>query len=63
VAPFGRALALNPAWTTVRLDLGLVSLLRVDVDATAHFAQEASTESVGGNQGCHKVRGRSAGEK
>jgi hypothetical protein len=47
----------------VRLDLGLVSLLRVDVDATAHFAQEASTESVGGNQGCHKVRGRSAGEK
>ena len=37
VATFGRALALNPAWTAVRLDLGLVSLLRGDVDATAHF--------------------------
>jgi tetratricopeptide (TPR) repeat protein len=37
VATFGRARALNPAWTAVRLDLGLVSLLRGDVDATAHF--------------------------
>ena len=46
VATFGRALALNPAWTAVRLDLGLVSLLRGDVDATAHF--DAALDGLAG---------------